>query len=417
MALDRYIIKYKYGASRNVVASANMLMIVRGCVLGIILFLSAPVVAGIFNLDHLASVYQWVALPPVIKGFVNLDYAVRQKNLDYTSISLMEAIAHGTSTLLVIPFLYIYESYVVVIFVSVVTMLIYVAVSHYMAVEKYRVAFHKTNAMVAFRFSFPLMINGCLMFFVFQGDKVVVGAFYDMESLGLYAAAFSLFSVPVIFVSRLLTSMFGPLVSLYINNKDTGRLRDVNEAMLKIAASLFSISFVGYSLLGNAVMELIYGADFISDGFLIFWLAVASVTRILREPTSILAIAYGKTHIDLSVNIVRGFGVISAICFASVGFPVEYIALSGVFGEVAAVVLSYAKTWKYFQCENNYGWFFSLLAGVVGMLFLYFAYPHVVFDMALSVSVFFICFLGMGCMLFFINKDDCLSFYEKMRKK
>jgi hypothetical protein len=68
------------------------------------------------------------------------------------------------------------------------------------------------------------------------------------------------------------------------------------------------------------------------------WLGVAQGIRLIRGVPSMAAMALGDTHNTMITNFFRAVGLGLCVVAASLGMPVEWIAVSSVVGEVVALL-------------------------------------------------------------------------------
>lgn len=340
-ALDRYLIQYRFGANARSLSTVHGIMVVKGFLVSCLLYLSANYLAAIFSLQEYVWGYELLALVPFVKSLANYDYALQQKRLDQRTYALMEGIPHFLSTLALLPLLYYSNDPTVIIAVTFINYFGFAFISHVKSTQKYRVRFDKVLMNEVMKFSLPLIINGIFLFMILHGDRVIVGHFYDMPSLGLYTAVFSLFSVPIIFSQRLISTWFIPLLARHLNDKEYIEYQGVARLSATICSFLAINAFVGFSLLGIPVITLIYGAEYTPEFYLVMALGASVALRIYRMPSSVISMSQAMTRNEMFCSFSRTSGVALAVYFASMGMPLFYIAASALIGELVASMLSF----------------------------------------------------------------------------
>ncbi|MDF1762121.1 MAG: oligosaccharide flippase family protein [Oleibacter sp.] len=341
IALDRFIIQYRFGYNRRVLSSIHGLMIIRGLITSLVLFFSAPLIAALFSLQDFLWAYQVLAFIPMVKSFTNFDYARQQKQLDYKTFAMMEGIPHVISTIALVPLLYFSVDPSVVIWVTFLNYAGFAFFSHLRSKVNYRVTFDYVLTMKVLGFSLPLILNGFLLFLILHGDRVIVGHFYTMSSLGIYAAVFSLFSVPILFSQRLMSALYTPVLARHANALSKEKYSEAASISSILCGFLAINGMLGFSILGGPVIALVYGDEFSASKIIIYALALSSAIRILRVPSSFISLSQGKSKFVLYVSLIRSSGVIFAIIFASIGYPLEYVAVSSAIGEILAIIFSF----------------------------------------------------------------------------
>lgn len=340
-ALDRFLIQYRYGSNRRPLSVVHGLMFMKGIIVSLALYMSASLMAAIFSLPDYVWGYELLAFVPLVKSFANYDYAVQQKGLDQRTYAAMEGIPQVLSTLALIPMLYFTDSPAVIVAVTFINYAGFALISHIRARQKYRISFEKNLLLRVLSFSAPLIVNGIFLFMILHGDRVIVGHFYDMGSLGMYTAVFSLFSVPIIFSQRLISTWFIPHLSRHLNSRNHEDYLAVARVSSSVCSFLAVNAFVGFSLLGIPVVTLIYGPEFTPETLLIIALGGSVALRIYRMPSSVISMSQGMTKYEMLCSFSRTAGVLMAVYFASLGKPLYYIAISAFTGELIAATLAF----------------------------------------------------------------------------
>lgn len=190
LALDRVLVQDDDGASDAMLASA--LSFCKGLITGGILFGIAGPVAHVFELPEVTWAFRLLGLVPVIRGLVHWDMVVRQRKMDFKATAIVDAVPQLASVLVAYLAARSLGDYRVMLVVVLAQVLGTTLLSHVLATRPYRWLLRRDLAKKKLDFGWPLLVNGLLMFGIFQGDRVVVGALFDMHTLGWYSVAFSL---------------------------------------------------------------------------------------------------------------------------------------------------------------------------------------------------------------------------------
>src|SRR5262249_29799556 len=114
------------------------------------------------------------------------------------------------------------RSYAVIVWVLLLQAVCATVGSHLVASLPYRWACNRQDILEMFSVGGPLLINGVLMYLIFQGDRMVIDASehmfsrasYSMTDIDVYSLAFSVVQMPVMLVANVCTSLFLPVLSL-----------------------------------------------------------------------------------------------------------------------------------------------------------------------------------------------------------
>jgi O-antigen/teichoic acid export membrane protein len=217
--------------------------------------------------------------------------------------------------------------------------------SHLVAKRRYRLATDSAELLRAWRFGAPLLVNGLLIFAVFQGDRLVVAYGYDWVDVGRYAIALQLALLPTQVLARTAQSLLLPHFRRAIAEGSlAGRSQAEHALAERFAQSrrgflLLALSFLlGYGLLADPFLGLLYGAEFRVGAGLAWVLALMAALRLLRTPLSLVAVSLGRTDLPLKANLWRAAALVPAVSAAALGLPLLFIPLSAVLGELAAAL-------------------------------------------------------------------------------
>jgi len=182
------------------------------------------------------------------------------------------------------------------------------------------------------------MINGFLMFFIFQGDKFIIGIYYNMEKVAVYSTAFMLTMTPALLIIKVLTSLILPLFS---KKQDDMQLLNTNYLLaIDITVLIISAYTVFFTLYGDIFLGFVFGKHYQNQANLMMILGVLWSLRILRAPSTLLAMSKGYNKVGLIANIFRSIVLFCVIYFAKNQYPIEFIAYAGCLGELIAVFVT-----------------------------------------------------------------------------
>lgn len=338
MGSDKLLVQAKDGNDIRLQSSAQSFAVLRGIMSSIFLLIAAPYVTMLFNIPQAESAFFLLALVPFIRGFIHLDVKRIQRELRFIPNMLAELIPQFISCLLAFPIVFIRADYSAAIILILLQSLLLVLMTHQLANRGYKISFDRSFFKRMLKFGWPLMINGSLMFFVYQSDKFIIGSYYDIEKLGVYSAAFMLTMAPALLMSKVLNTVILPLFSK--NQDDHGRLNASYMHATEITVLIASAYTVLFALFGGAALALVFGKHFQGNAELMAALGILWSLRTLRVPATLLAMSKGYTKVGLTANIFRSFAIIGVFYFSIRQSPIELIAYVGCAGELLAVLVT-----------------------------------------------------------------------------
>lgn len=338
LALDRVLVQDDEGDSDAMLASAHLMQFIKGLLLALLLMLIAAPVANLFGLPHLIYAFQLIAVVPALHGLLHFDLVVRQRQLDFMPTALFDTVPELLTLLTAFAASLLFDDFRVMLVVIILQALLYVLASHVLAKRPYRWTFDWRLARRKLRFGWPLLINGFLMFGIFQGDRVIIGSLFDMHTLGWYSVAFSLCMLPTLIFAKLSAFLLMPLLAR--NRDNPGFYRRCCTIALTACTCFGLLMVIGFSLAGPALIQLSFGAQYLQASSVIALLGIMQALRVLRIAPSIIANSQGRTENAMIANIFRSFSLPLALYLAHSGYPVQAVAASGIAGEVVALAVS-----------------------------------------------------------------------------
>ena len=282
-----------------------------------------------------ATAYAALALIPLIRGLVHLDYRRAERDFSYRAMALVEGgavLAMLASLPLVLMLRADHSAIIAVLAVQAVAQ---VGLSHLVARQRYALAFDRAVLREVFVFGLPLVGNALLMFLTFQADRLIVAGFFGWTEVAIYGVALQLAMLPAQITGRAAASLLAPRLRRALA---TGGLHPAMQAAMR-AHLLLALAFaVGFAALAPAVIAFVYGAAFRPDAALALAFGVAAGLRILRTPLSQCAVITGRTGDPARANLLRAAGILPALLAASMGAPLYMLALAAALGEGAATL-------------------------------------------------------------------------------
>jgi O-antigen/teichoic acid export membrane protein len=297
--------------------------------------------------------FRCLALVQLIKGFAHFDQYRFQREMRFgpaVGVDIAGSILSLLATLVLVWWLRDYSAMVWILLVQVTAS---VLGSHLVAQRRYGWTWSPSHAKRIFSFGWPLMVNGLLMYGIFQGDQFIIGSgqrlfpqsTFTLVDLAVYSVAFSVTMAPTTLIANVSTSILLPLLSRVQEHRDLFVQRYLTYTKgLALIAAFISIVFI---LAGGWLVTLIYGAKYEAAGDFIGWLAAMQSLRIIRVAPTIASIARGDTVITMLANIVRMSGLLGVLIVTASNLGLSWIAFSGFLGEVLAMTFLSVMVLRY----------------------------------------------------------------------
>ncbi|SLN67435.1 colanic acid exporter [Falsiruegeria litorea R37] len=333
--IDRLMVQAADGETARLQAELQGVSVLRGLIVGVILLGLAPVFALVLGKGPDSAAYAFLALVPVARGFVHLDFRRFERRFRYGAMARVEAGATLVAAVAVFPAALMFQDHRAMSAVLVMHAMTFALLSHAAAVRPYRLAMSWGALERVYRFGAPLMMNAALLFCAFYADRLIVAEVYGWAVLAVYGIALQLAMLPAQIAGRAAASLLLPRLSAAHREKRLPQIWTPVLAGYIAGATGFAASFVFFA---PAAIEAVYGSAFRPDPLLSVAVAMAGGFRILRTPFSQLAVATGRTADPARANLIRALAIVPAAFCAMGGLPLAAVAWAAALGEAGATI-------------------------------------------------------------------------------
>jgi O-antigen/teichoic acid export membrane protein len=335
-AADRLIVQARATDIDRLMATAHLLTIVRGFLVGLLLLLLAPLAASLFGIADAAPAFMILAAVPVIRAGLNLDCRRAQRDLKSGPAVLVELLPQAGALALTYPAVAWSGGFEAVLWITIGQALLQLAVTHALAGKAYRVGFDREWFQRIMAFTWPAMISALTLLAVYQGDRIIVGRVFGIEALAAYSVAFVLTMVPAGLVGRAGTSLLVPVFAELDGQPELRRTRFILSIELTVVlAALYLAAFI---MLGGQAVALVFGPKYAGLGHLTAVLATMWALRMLQMPLTSFLLAAGEPRTLTIGGAIRASALGLAIAVAAFGGNLILLAATGIAGEALALL-------------------------------------------------------------------------------
>jgi O-antigen/teichoic acid export membrane protein len=346
VASEMLLVQSPDGDSPEMEGTAHLLRVGRGLVNACILFAIADPMSRLFGVPQARWAFQCLAVFPFASGFTHLDIYRVQREMRFMPSIWVTAGSNVLATLIAIPLALRFKDYSVMLWVLVLQATFSAAISHIVAERRYTWAWNKRYAASIFHFGWPLLINGLLMYGIFEGDRLVIGSanrlfprsHFTLTDLGVYSVVFGLVMAPSLLASSVGTSLFLPILSQaqYSSEKFDERYLFVSQ-VISLLATCITVPFI---LNGGWAVNVLYGGKYAAASGFVGWIAAMWGIRIFRTAPTVAALSKGDTRNAMFANILRSLALLGMMGVAVAGAGLRWIPFCGFAGEILACSLT-----------------------------------------------------------------------------
>ena len=362
LAADRLIIQAKNGDDPRLQATAQFWQFMRGVISAAMICLLAHPAVMLFGVPQAEWAFYWMALVPLLRGMLHLDVKRLQRQMRFGPAVSIEVGSQLLAVAVAWPMTRWAGDYSAVLWLAVVQFGTLVIGSHLWAERPYRWAWDREHARRLLSFGWPLLVNGVLMFGIFQGDRLIIGAAYSMHELGVYAVAAMLVMPATTIMASAMGSLILPVLARV--QDDQAQFQRRYTLCIQSIALVCGVAGIILIVAGGPVVILVFGQEYASASVFIGWLVAVQAVRQLRIGPTIAALACGDSLNSMLANLCRSGALVPMILVAWVGAPLVWIVIAGCLGEIVALLFSSERLWRRKHMPKHICLVPSLLAGL-----------------------------------------------------
>ena len=218
--------------------------IIRGCVLFIILLISAPYIAVFFNNPDVSLLIQVVGVALLLAGFNNIGVVYFQKELEFNKQFFYQLSATLADFIVVVVAAFILKNVWALVFGQLIASVTGLIASY--IVHPYRphlrLEMHKVKEL--FRFGRWVLGSTILVFLLHQGDDAFVGKVLGITMLGFYQMAYRIANMPTTEITHVISQVTFPAYAKIQNN-----IHRLRESYLRVLQFIACVSFPSAGLI------------------------------------------------------------------------------------------------------------------------------------------------------------------------
>ena len=302
LGIQQQLILRKDGDDADLQAALQAVQALRAVLNAVALALLAAPIAAFLGVPQVTWAYRLLALMPLFNGLQHLDTIRQARRMVYLPGIIINVLPVALSVLCVWPLAILTGDYRVLLFAMLIQGAAALVGSHLLAARPYRLRFDPVVMRESLKFGWPLMLDGLVLFAVFNGEKLIIGHQLGMASLALFAMGFTLTLTPTLMLGNTAANFFLPQLSAA---RDRERFVHLAAATLQLHFLFGGITLLAVMLFGPPFVHLVLGAKYAGLPPLLVWLAILQGLRVLKGGSSIVALARGQTGNALVSNLIR----------------------------------------------------------------------------------------------------------------
>ncbi|WP_426037390.1 oligosaccharide flippase family protein [Cypionkella sp. TWP1-2-1b2] len=341
--LQQQIVQAKEGDDPKFQAALQGFQVLRGSISSLVMFAISIPLAQFFEIPEATWAYQIMAVVPLLNALGHFDIHRLNRTMVFGPMIVTGILPALVSVLAVWPLSHWFGDWRVMLYAVLIQALVTTITSHIVAQRPYRLEMDRRLMRQSIRFGWPLLVNGILMFMVFNGDRLIVGRTLGMETLAIFAMGVTLTLTPTLVLTKSVQNFFLPLLSRLDYDGTPDAVQRFNLlAIGAIEANLLNgvlLVFVTV-LVGEPFVHLLLGAKYGALVPILTLMAVMQALRVFKGGGSVVALARRQTSNAMVANLFRVASLPVAWWMVSTGGTLVGLIWVGIVGELCGFVMS-----------------------------------------------------------------------------
>lgn len=241
--INVYIVQQKKHISEHINA-AWIVSIGRGVILAGIMFGSASLIASFFNAPDAALVIMYMAIVPLVRGFINPAIIIYQKDLRFNNEfklrTFLFCVDIGVSLIVGI----LTKSVYCFVWGQVASAAFEVVLSYTLFSVWPKLVFEYRKILHIIQRGWWVTLTGIFLYFADNGDNITVGKVMGSASLGIYQIAYKFSTLPISEITNVVNMVIFPVYTKFSEDKNR---------LLKAFLKVTFLSSLGGFLLGSLI--------------------------------------------------------------------------------------------------------------------------------------------------------------------
>ena len=320
----------KKGSVESYLDTAWTVSAIRGFILFVLLFFSAPLVAKFFSSQQATLVIRVIAVTVLLSGLRNIGVIFFQKELEFNKQFLYEFSATIVDLTVAVALAFILRNVWALVWGGLAAHFVRLCMSYILHPYRPRIRFEKEKFQDLFVFGRWVLGSSILIFLITQGDDIVVGRMLGVTALGFYQMAYLISNLPATEITHVISSVTFPAYSKM--QDDSERMK---QACLRILRFMCAISIplaAGIFILAPELTQVLLTEKWLPMVPALQVMCIFGAMRAIAATFGPVYRAIAKPDIPFKINVVH----LLFLCLIIYPLGVKW----GIFGVAVAISLS-----------------------------------------------------------------------------
>ncbi|MEK7502573.1 MAG: lipopolysaccharide biosynthesis protein [Patescibacteria group bacterium] len=320
--INVFLIQHK-GKIKEYINSAWAISILRGIILGSVIFLLAKPIASFFEAPGVYNIITLMSVVPFVRGFINPAIVSFQKELLFRKEFQLRFVIFFIDCLVSIVVGFVTKSAISFIYGLIASALLEVVLSYILIPVWPKLKFEYLKIKYVMSRGWWVTLTGIFSYISDNGDNIIIGKIIDTSALGIYQVAYKFSTLPISEIADVVSKVIFPVYVKFSNDKS--RLLSAFLKVLVTTSIAACVLGLFIFIFAKEIILLFMGSQ---------WIQAVPVVQVLIFYGIIRTILGNFTSVFLSVG--RQDYVARMTFFRVIGLTITIVPLVIFFGLVGA---------------------------------------------------------------------------------
>ncbi|MGH1444742.1 MAG: oligosaccharide flippase family protein [Cognatishimia sp.] len=290
------IMQSKRGDDPEFLNTAWTIQVIRGMLLWGVTFVIAYPAAQFFDAPMLAQLLPVVGVTLAIAGFNPTRLDTANRHLNFGRLTVIDLASQVVSLIVAIVAAWILQSVWALVISGIVGALVQlIFLSVFLPGQRNRFRWEPAAANELINFGKWIFLSTVVGFFLSQGDKIILGKYLSLETLGIYNIGFFLASFPLLMGGTVTRRILIPIYRELPPKDSPENFRKLRKMRFALSGALMGIMFA-LALVASWLINTLYDPRYTLAGGILVMIACAQVPHLIALTYDQAALAAGDSR-------------------------------------------------------------------------------------------------------------------------
>jgi len=293
----------KKDSSHEYISSAWVISIIRGCLIALVLVISAPLIAGFFNSPESQTLLYLIAIVPFVRGFINPSIINIQKDIQFHKEFYLRTTLLLVDASIAIIVALITRSAESLAYGLIFSAVVEVVLSFILFKPRPSLAFEFPKVKHITSRGWSVTLIGIFSYFAENLDNIMVGKIMGTQFLGIYQNAYKISTLSISEIAEAVNKVTFPVYTKLSDDKV--RLRKAFSKVFITSSGVTILLGIFIFVFADLIVNVILGPNWSSAVPVVKILAIYGILRTMLGNIPALLLSLEKQKVVAGIISIR----------------------------------------------------------------------------------------------------------------